>query len=49
MSQFNLQERNFSDISDDNLETTVSCIITDFPRCGEQMLGEMLTGKGVKV
>ena len=49
MAQFGLQKREFSDIDDDNLDIIVSNIIKDFPRCGEQMLREILMAKEVKV
>lgn len=49
MAQLGLQKREFSDIDDDNLDIVVSNIIKDFPRCGEQMLHEILMAKEVKV
>lgn len=48
MAQFGLQKRESSDIDDDNLDIIVSNIIKDFPRCGEQMLREILMAKEMK-
>lgn len=48
MAQFGLQKREFSDIDDDSLDIVLSGIIQDFP-CGENMLREVLKGKGIKV
>ena len=45
MAQFGLRKREFSDIDDENLDINVSNIMKDFPRCGKQMLREILMAK----
>ena len=49
MGQYNLSARNFSDISDDELDTAMIILTTEFPNCGESMLRQMLMEKGLKI
>ena len=46
---FGLSKLAFSEISDDDLDRVVNKICQDFPRCGENMLKQILNGKGIKV
>ncbi|CAB4030396.1 Hypothetical predicted protein, partial [Paramuricea clavata] len=49
MRMFGLSKLTFSDISDDDLDRVVNNICHDFPQCGENMLKQILSGKGIKV
>ena len=49
MSTFRLSKLTFSEISDDDLDRVVGNNCQDFPRCGENMLKQILSGKGIKV
>ena len=49
MRTFGLSKLAFSEISDDDLDRAVNHICQDFPRCGENMLKQILSGKGIKV
>ena len=49
MRMFGLSKLTFSDISDNDLDRVVNNICHDFPQCGENMLKQILSGKGIKV
>jgi hypothetical protein len=49
MRSYGLSKLEFSDISDEQLDTHVRGIANDFPFCGEIMINHLLKGKGVKV
>ena len=49
MRTFGLSKLAFSEISDDDLARAVNHICQDFPRCGENMSKQILSGKGIKV
>ena len=49
MAQFSLSKNNFSSICDEDLDFTLSEIAKDYPRCGENMLRQMLMVKGIRV
>ena len=49
MSTFGLSNLTFSEISDNDLDRIVGNICQNFPRGGENMLKQILSGKGIKV
>ena len=44
-----LAKLDFSEITDQQLDINVSKIVEDFPFCGENMIKQLLLGKGIKV
>ena len=49
MASYGLRKHTFSEISDHSLDEVVRQLTEDFPNCGENMIGQMLRGKGVTV
>ena len=49
MTSYGLRKHTFSEISDHALDEVVRQLTEDFPNCGENMIGQMLRGKGVTV
>lgn len=49
MAQYGLSKMNFSEISDDDLDLKLGEILKDFPLCGENLLRQMITLKGIRV
>ena len=49
MRSYGLSKLDFSEITDQQLDTKVSKIVQDFPFCGENMIKQLLLGKGIKV
>ena len=49
MSTFGLSNLTFSEISDNDLDRIVGNICQNFPQGGENMLKQILSGKGIKV
>ncbi len=49
MRSYGLSKLDFSEISDQQLDSNVSRIVKDFPFCGENMIKQLLLGKGIKV
>ena len=49
MRMFGLSKRDFTSIDDTELSHFVRDIVEEFPNCGEVMLNQILTQKGIKV
>ena len=49
MSEFSLTKWNFIEISDEDLDTQVQAVATEFPNCGERMINEILRQHGISV
>lgn len=49
MAQFSLSKCDFSSISDEELDITLSEIARNYPLCGENMLRQMLVTKGIRI
>ena len=49
MRTYNITKRCYTDIDDEQLDLVLGKILSEFPRCGEQMLRCLLEGKGIKV
>lgn len=49
MAQYGLSKMNFSEISDNDLDLKLGEILKDFPLCGENLLRQMITLKGIRV
>lgn len=49
MASYGLRKHTFSEISDHALDEVVRQLTENFPNCGENMIGQMLRGKGVTV
>ncbi|XP_052281363.1 uncharacterized protein LOC127878877 [Dreissena polymorpha] len=49
MGQFGLSKLAFTEIDEEELNIVVATTITEFPRCGEEMLRKVLLQKGIKV
>ena len=49
MSKYDVSVYEFSDIDDENLETEVARVTTEFPRVGESMIRQILQQRGIKV
>jgi hypothetical protein len=49
MASYGLRKHTFSTISDHALDELVGQLTKDFPNCGENMIGQLLHGKGVIV
>ncbi|VDI57833.1 Hypothetical predicted protein [Mytilus galloprovincialis] len=49
MAAFGLSKRNFSQISDNELDVELGKILKDFPLCGENLLKQMLIIKRIRV
>lgn len=49
MARFGLSKMNFSEISDNDLDLKLGEILKDFPLCGENLLRQMITLKGIRV
>ena len=47
MVEYGLTIRNFSNISDDQLDSDVLALTNDYPFCGETVLRELLKGRGI--
>ena len=47
MVAYGLTIRNFSNISDDQLDSGVLALTNDYPFCGETVLRELLKGRGI--
>ena len=47
MVEYGLKIRNFSNISDDQLDSDVLALTNDYPFCGKIILRELLNGKGI--
>ena len=47
MVEYGLKIRNFSNISDDQLDSHVLALTNDYPFCGETILRELLKGRGI--
>ena len=47
MVEYGLKIRDFSDISDDQLDFHVLALTNDYPFCGETILRELLKGRGI--
>ena len=47
MVEYGLTIRNFSNISDDQLDCDVLALANDYPFCGETVLRELLKGRGI--
>ena len=47
MVDYGLKIWNFSDTSDDQLDSDVSALTKDYPFCGETILRELLKGRGI--
>ena len=47
MVAYGLTIRNFSNISDDQLDSDVLALTNDYPFCGETTLRELLKGRGI--
>ena len=42
-------KRQYNDLNDNALDTVVTEIVAEFPGCGEEMLRQLLRGRGIKV
>lgn len=49
MSKYDVSVYEFSDIDDENLETEVARVTTEFPRVAESMIRQILQQRGIKV
>ena len=49
MRSYGLSKHDFSEITDQQLDINVSKIVKDFPFFGENMIKQLLLGKGIKV
>lgn len=49
MRQYNISKLVFTDVSNNQLDTVVAEMLTEFPHCGEAMLRKLLNEKGIKV
>ena len=50
MVRYGLSKREFSDISDEELDKEIGDVIKDFPLCGESILRQMvITNKGIRI
>ena len=49
MRSYGLRKLEFSEITDEQLDINIRTIVKDFPFCGENMLKQLLLGKGIKV
>ena len=47
MSDYNIRKLDFSEISDEELESKVDIISSEFPNCGERMINEILKNEGM--
>ena len=46
---YNISKRQYNNLNDKELDTVVTEILAEFPRCGEEMLRQLLRGRGIKV
>ena len=46
---YNISKRQYNDLNDNALDKVVTEIVAEFPRCGEEMLRQLLHGRGIKV
>jgi len=49
MVNYGLSQQTFSILTDDNLDEQVNKVINDFPRCGENMIMQILRQTGISV
>lgn len=49
MRQYGISTINFTDIDDEALKEALSQVISEFPRCGEEMIRQLLCQKNIKV
>ena len=49
MIEYDLKNRDFSKVSDNQLELEVLALTNNYPFCGEIMLRELLKGRGFNV
>ena len=49
MRSHGLSKLDFSEITDQQLDINVNKIVKDFPFCGENMIKQLLLGKGINV
>ena len=49
MVNYDLSQQTFSILTDDNLDEQVNKVINDFPRCGENMIMQILRQTGISV
>ena len=49
MRMYGLKKRNFTEIDDNRLTDIVNEVLSEFPRCGEKMLKEILVQKHIHV
>ena len=47
MVEHDLKIRNFSNVSDDQLDSHVSALTNNYPFCGDTILREFLKGRGI--
>ena len=49
MEDYNLSKQNFTEISNDDLDSNLADLIREFPNCGEVMLRELLKGRRIRI
>ena len=49
MRVYNISKRQYNDLNETELDPVVTEIVSEFPRCGEEMLRQFLHGRGIKV
>ena len=49
MSDYNIRKFEFSDISDEELDSIAKTVSGEFPNCGERMINQILKNKGLPI